>query len=172
MDNQNNDTEVIEDMYLFREGLSQITQAMETLLAAKRASYGPGNLLAFGLFGVLVRASDKFERLKHMYEKQIRVTEVGENEHDAWRDICGYSLLALMFIKYGPRMLPTQSKRVEQLDATIVATKVASDDIKQLADFAMQVMQDFPTAATPEMVEMSERIYQYNLSQAEIVGKE
>jgi hypothetical protein len=64
------------------------------LLLAKRHDYGPGNLPEFGEYGILVRASDKFERLKNL----SRGAEAPRFEaiEDTWRDIAGYALLALM----------------------------------------------------------------------------
>jgi hypothetical protein len=44
----------------------QILDDQYALMVRKHADYGPGNIAAFGELGVLVRLSDKFERLKHL----------------------------------------------------------------------------------------------------------
>jgi hypothetical protein len=44
--------------HIFREQMA--------LMVKKRQDYGPGNINAFGELGVVVRLSDKMERLKHL----------------------------------------------------------------------------------------------------------
>lgn len=80
----------------FREQMTGVAMEMVDLLCRKRASYGPDNLTKFGEFGILVRTSDKLERLAHMHRQGIDVTEVGEDAEDAWCDLAGYSLLVLL----------------------------------------------------------------------------
>ena len=67
---------------------------MSTLLASKQYDYGHGNITAFGLQGVLVRLSDKVERLINLKSK----TGTAKNESllDTLRDIVGYCVIALM----------------------------------------------------------------------------
>ena len=67
---------------------------MSTLLASKQHDYGHGNITAFGLQGVLVRLSDKVERLINLKSK----TSTAKNESlmDTLRDIVGYCVIALM----------------------------------------------------------------------------
>lgn len=68
---------------------------LETL-CRKQNDYGHGNILRFGLFGVLVRMSDKVERLKNL-EKTGRKA-LNESTHDTLLDIVGYSIIALMLL--------------------------------------------------------------------------
>lgn len=80
----------------FKEEIEEVLDGMLDLLSRKRQSYGPHNLTKFGDTGVLVRASDKMERLVHMYQNGMHTTAVGEDAEDAWTDLCGYSLLVLL----------------------------------------------------------------------------
>lgn len=80
----------------FDRALNDVMVEMGNLLGRKRESYGPSNLSKFGDVGVLVRTSDKVERLAHMHRHGLTTSAVGEDAEDAWRDIAGYALLALV----------------------------------------------------------------------------
>ncbi len=67
---------------------------MCTLLASKQHDYGHGNITAFGLKGVLVRLSDKVERLINLKSKKSKARN--ESLFDTLRDIVGYCVIALM----------------------------------------------------------------------------
>ena len=67
---------------------------MSALLASKQHDYGHGNITAFGLKGVLVRLSDKVERLANL--KSIKSKAQNESVVDTLRDIVGYCVIALM----------------------------------------------------------------------------
>lgn len=87
------------DMDEFHGTLDAVCVEMITLLRAKRESYGPSNLTRFGEVGMIVRTGDKLERLWHMHQQGIETTAVDEDRLDAWKDICGYSLLRLAIAK-------------------------------------------------------------------------
>jgi len=67
---------------------------MCTLLASKQHDYGHGNITAFGMKGVLVRLSDKVERLINLKSKKSKAQN--ESVLDTLRDIVGYCVIALM----------------------------------------------------------------------------
>lgn len=67
---------------------------MCTLLASKQHDYGHGNIQAFGMKGVLVRLSDKVERLINLKSKKSKAQN--ESVIDTLRDIVGYCVIALM----------------------------------------------------------------------------
>jgi hypothetical protein len=67
---------------------------MCTLLASKQHDYGHGNITAFGMKGVLVRLSDKVERLINLKSKKSKAQN--ESVIDTLRDIVGYCVIALM----------------------------------------------------------------------------
>ena len=81
--------QAVEDLRLNNEWDSS---EMATLLASKQHDYGHGNITTFGLKGVLVRLSDKVERLINLKSKQAR----NESAVDTLRDIVGYCVIALM----------------------------------------------------------------------------
>jgi len=67
---------------------------MCSLLVSKQHDYGHGNITAFGLKGVLVRLSDKIERLNNLKSKKSKAQN--ESLLDTLRDIVGYCVIALM----------------------------------------------------------------------------
>lgn len=73
-------------------------------LVDKHLDYGEDNLSAFGELGMLVRATDKVACLKNLIERQVR----DENHEDAWRDLAGYAIQALILMK--------QQKSAEEQD--------------------------------------------------------
>ena len=79
-------------METFEDACHALAQEIAALVCSKQHDYGPGNILAFGEFGVLVRANDKFERMKNLQGKR----PTNEAIDDTWMDIAGYALIALM----------------------------------------------------------------------------
>ena len=68
--------------------------AMTDLLVSKQRDYGHGNIDAFGIYGVLVRLSDKIERLKNLMSNDIDPSN--ESVLDTLRDMVGYCVIANM----------------------------------------------------------------------------
>jgi hypothetical protein len=62
------------------------------LVISKQRDYSHANILAFGEFGVLVRANDKVARLQNLLGK----TAANESKLDSWKDLTGYSIIATM----------------------------------------------------------------------------
>lgn len=83
--------EAIEELRLRNEWDSG---EMCSLLASKQHDYGHGNIQSFGLKGVLVRISDKIERLNNLKSKKSKAKN--ESVLDTLRDIVGYCVIALM----------------------------------------------------------------------------
>ena len=69
------------------------------LLDRKRADYGTENIKKFGSYGVLVRVSDKVERLINLSKRNDKPNF--ESVEDSWRDIAGYAILALIELREG-----------------------------------------------------------------------
>lgn len=90
-------------MKTFDEAAYKTAAEVAALIVSKQHDYGHGNILAFGEYGVLVRCSDKLERLKNLLKRGIEP----ENETviDTWRDLVGYGLIALM-LRNGVFTLP------------------------------------------------------------------
>jgi hypothetical protein len=67
---------------------------MCSLLVSNQHDYGHGNITSFGMKGVLVRLSDKVERLINLKSKKSKAQN--ESVVDTLRDIVGYCVIALM----------------------------------------------------------------------------
>lgn len=87
----------------FQDSCVDISEEISNLVLSKQRDYGQGNILAFGEFGVLVRSSDKFERLKNLLKEGKAPNN--ESIEDTWKDIAGYAILALM-LRRGTFTLP------------------------------------------------------------------
>jgi hypothetical protein len=83
-------------MSSFEETLDAVLADVRDMLLSKREIYGENNLTEFGNFGILVRTSDKVSRLKSIHSKRTYLSDHQENEYDAWFDIAGYAVLALI----------------------------------------------------------------------------
>lgn len=66
------------------------------LLDSKQQDYGSKNISEFGAFGCIVRMSDKFERMKNLYNKGKRRRAVNESILDTWRDFSNYGIIGFM----------------------------------------------------------------------------
>jgi len=64
------------------------------LLTLKQSWYGPHNILSFGAAGIVVRISDKIERLKNL--ERLHVDPEEETLRDTLMDLCGYAVLGVM----------------------------------------------------------------------------
>lgn len=72
------------------------TGRMIRTLCSKQNDYGHGNINKFGITGVLVRLSDKIERLSNLKEKGEEYYVANESFVDTLVDIVGYCVIAQM----------------------------------------------------------------------------
>ena len=79
-------------MRTFDEACYEVAREVADLVILKQKDYGKDNILAFGEFGVLVRTSDKVARLRNLIGKE----GITEPRIDAWVDIIGYGIIALL----------------------------------------------------------------------------
>lgn len=70
-------------------------QLLQTVIGKQRM-YGHGNIARFGVPGLVIRLNDKLERLKNIQKHDGPV--LFEPLHDTWLDICGYSVIAVMWV--------------------------------------------------------------------------
>jgi len=63
------------------------------LFDKKQHDYGPHNIGKFGTTGVLVRSSDKLERLINLYKRNEK-PEVDEPITETWQDLSVYGAIA------------------------------------------------------------------------------
>lgn len=80
------------------------------LLVKKQRDYGPGNILAFGELGILVRLNDKIERLKNLHRAGKLNEPQNESVTDTWMDIANYAIIALM-LRRGTFELPLEYEK-------------------------------------------------------------
>jgi len=80
----------------FEEALDYVSAICRKVMLNRQQKYGSGNISAFGRVGVLVRLSDKVERLKTLLSKGN--TAADESEEDTWLDIANYGLIGLMLL--------------------------------------------------------------------------
>ncbi len=85
---------MVRDPVTFQEGFQRVADDLGELMFRKQHDYGPGNILAFGEFGILVRLNDKLERLKNLYKKGVE--PANESVEDTWADAANYAIIALM----------------------------------------------------------------------------
>lgn len=85
------------ELEVFEKNVRAVFEDMTELLISKRRSYGPSNLLEDGGYGILIRASDKVGRLRTMYKSGSYVNDDGDSLFDAWRDLIGYAVLAILY---------------------------------------------------------------------------
>ena len=76
----------------FEEACYKVAMEVADLVIRKQRDYGHDNINAFGEFGLVVRTNDKVARLRNLHGKE----GVTEPRIDAWRDMAGYAILALM----------------------------------------------------------------------------
>ena len=81
-------------------------QVLDTIIGKQRM-YGHGNIARFAIPGVAIRLNDKLERLKNLQKHDGPV--LFEPIADTWLDICGYSVIALLWIR-GWFMLELESE--------------------------------------------------------------
>lgn len=89
------------------KSIRSVFKDVAALAADKQASYGPQNILSFGGNGIVVRLSDKVARIENMTAKARTGEEIGEPLEDAYRDIIGYAIVALM-LERGQFELPLE----------------------------------------------------------------
>lgn len=78
----------------------QIAKEIADLLDKKRKDYGTENIKKFGTKGVLVRVSDKVERLINLTWETDKEPNF-ESVEDTWKDIAGYAILGLIELREG-----------------------------------------------------------------------
>jgi hypothetical protein len=83
----------------FNDHVTEVVSEMQEVLEFKRRSYGPHNLTRFGLTGIVIRASDKIERLATMTQAGTTENVDGDSMEDAIQDLIGYGILALLYYR-------------------------------------------------------------------------
>jgi len=76
----------------------EITNEIADMLEKKNNDYGDSNLTKYGMFGIIVRLSDKLARLENLQNKNA---EVDESVEDTLKDIAGYAINAIRLKREG-----------------------------------------------------------------------
>jgi hypothetical protein len=94
----------------FEAAVDVVLGELRATLIRKQHDYGPGNILDFGEYGVLVRANDKMARLKNL----LKSGEAPANEaiDDTWGDLANYGIIALM-VRRGLWGLPIEAHKAK-----------------------------------------------------------
>ena len=79
----------------FRHKVMEFKREEGQVIIDKQRDYGPGNINAFGDFGILVRINDKLERLKNLYTNSRDPQH--ESVDDSWMDASNYGTIARMY---------------------------------------------------------------------------
>lgn len=91
----------------FEDAVDETLRLIRKTLIAKQTDYGPSNISKFGEFGVLVRASDKVERLTNLRANNKK--PMNESVVDTWLDVAGYGVIGLMIL-HGVWGLPMEER--------------------------------------------------------------
>lgn len=84
-----------------KDPFADIISDIHGMLLKKHNDYGPKNLDEFGTLGILIRISDKLNRVKNMIQSGKDGGLVGEKEEQEWLDIAGYAIQALRIKRKG-----------------------------------------------------------------------
>lgn len=79
----------------YEKRLDDVLIEIRELLKRKHSDYGNDNLLRFGLFGIVVRMSDKLARIENLISKKT-ISVVEETMYDTFLDLAGYSIQAII----------------------------------------------------------------------------
>lgn len=79
--------------------LKKLVDEIVVMLEQKHHDYGARNLTRFGLFGILVRLSDKLARLENIIGNNLQAQVSDERIEDTFKDIIGYALQAILMLR-------------------------------------------------------------------------
>lgn len=82
-----------------KSSFEEISLEIAKLLEQKNKAYGDNNLVKYGMFGVIVRLSDKLARLENI--SNLKKDEYDESIEDTLKDIAGYAINALRLKREG-----------------------------------------------------------------------
>ena len=74
--------------------MEKVLKEISKLIRRKNQMYGDGNVDAMGIEGVILRITEKIERLKHL--RKIGLNPDEETLEDTWQDIIGFGIIGLM----------------------------------------------------------------------------
>lgn len=88
----------IQEKY-YQDALVDTTTAISHMLIRKHINYGPNNLKRFGMDGIVIRMTDKIERLINLaYHKPIEQIDVNAVKRELM-DLAGYSIQGILLLE-------------------------------------------------------------------------
>lgn len=104
---------------VFEDSVEEVSRECDDLLVQKQKDYGSQNILEFGEYGLLVRISDKFHRLKNLLQNDKEPQN--ETIEDTFMDLRNYAQIALM-VRRGQFDLPLEEEVIkDELDKKVDA---------------------------------------------------
>lgn len=76
-----------------KDDLDKLLADIGNMMDERHQKYGAGNIARHGIDGILVRIDDKIARIANSKNDFS-----DESHRDAWRDVVGYGLIALMWL--------------------------------------------------------------------------
>jgi len=92
----------------FQDAMLDVLSDISDTLIKKQLDYGPNAIKRFGMEGIVIRMSDKMERLINLIELKKDPT-VDESIEDTLFDLAGYAIIGLMYLE-GNFPLPIKQK--------------------------------------------------------------
>lgn len=92
----------------FQDAMLDVLSDISDTLIKKQLDYGPNAIKRFGLEGIVIRMSDKMERLINLIELK-KDPAVDETIEDTLFDLAGYAVIGLMYLE-GNFPLPIKQK--------------------------------------------------------------
>lgn len=92
----------------FQDAMLDVLSDISDTLIKKQLDYGPNAIKRFGLEGIVIRMSDKMERLINLIELK-KDPAVDEAIEDTLFDLAGYAVIGLMYLE-GNFPLPIKQK--------------------------------------------------------------
>jgi hypothetical protein len=82
--------------------------------------YGSDNLKKFGEVGIVIRVSDKIERLKQLLSNKVVSKVTTEKVSDTYLDIAGYAVQAIILIRQCDNWQKGLETVINSIEATII----------------------------------------------------
>lgn len=101
-------------METFEQALDAEWAVMRELIITRQGKYGPDNITAGGVHGLITRMQDKLARIKQDHKDCTFLGDCvvrdlpDENPNDAWLDLAAYSGFLAMMLLHGTWGLPLE----------------------------------------------------------------
>lgn len=97
----------------YEHKLDATLASIRAMLLKKHHDYGENNLSRFGVFGILVRCSDKLARIENLLKRDSEVKD--ETQADTWRDLAGYAIQCLIMFFPEEQTKPDEGRSIIQI---------------------------------------------------------